>query len=80
MVGLLRRKEWQFASLDTTWQIDAQSFIGMAEDMGGRRLGQKVEQMMPTRGRPQEVSAVLQQLHVLQASALDKFCSMPAQG
>jgi hypothetical protein len=80
MLGLLRKKESQFVSLDCCWQIEAQFFTCMAGDMGGRRLEQKVEQMLPVPGSKREISSVLQALHGLQASALFRFCSLSAQG
>ena len=80
ILGLLRTKESQFMSLDTTWQIEAEFFTGMAGDMGGRRLENKVQHFMPEENEVKEIAKVLQQLYGLQASALFKFCSAIAQG
>jgi hypothetical protein len=80
IVSVLRIKESQFTSLDTTWQIEAQFFLGMAGEMGGRRLEKKVEYLLPEEGEQKELATTLQQLYGLQASALFRFCSPAAQG
>ena len=80
ILSLLRAKESQFMSLDSTWQIEVEFFTGMAGDMGGRRLENKVQYLMPEEHETKELSMVLQQLYGLQASALFRFCSATAQG
>jgi hypothetical protein len=80
MLSILKTKEAQFLSLDPSWPIEQEFYRGMAGDMGGRRLEQKVEQMLPTPDEPKELAAVLQQLHGLAATSLYKFCSLSSQG